>query len=55
MRKVLFLTVMCLALIGSVSAQFSVSGTIVSETDGLGATWGDRTGKGNHERNAHRF
>ncbi len=36
MRKVLFLTVMCLSLIGSAMAQFSVSGKVVSESDGLG-------------------
>jgi iron complex outermembrane receptor protein len=36
MRKVLLLTVMCLALIGSALAQISVSGTVVSETDGQG-------------------
>lgn len=36
MRKVLLLTVMCLALVGSALAQISVSGTVVSETDGLG-------------------
>lgn len=36
MRKVLLLTVMCLALIGSAMAQISVSGTVVSETDGQG-------------------
>ncbi len=35
MRKVLLLTVMCLALLGSAMAQQSVSGTIVSEADGL--------------------
>ena len=36
MRKVLLLAVMCLALIGSAMAQISVSGKVVSETDGLG-------------------
>ena len=36
MRKVLLLTVMCLALLGSAMAQQSVTGTVVSETDGLG-------------------
>ena len=36
MRKVLLLTVMCLALIGSALAQHSVSGTVTSESDGLG-------------------
>jgi iron complex outermembrane recepter protein len=36
MRKVLLLTVMCLALIGSAMAQYPVSGTVVSESDGLG-------------------
>lgn len=36
MRKVLFLTVLCLSLIGSAMAQISVSGTVVSETDGQG-------------------
>ena len=36
MRKVLLLTVMCLALIGSAFAQFSVSGTVTSDSDGIG-------------------
>ncbi len=36
MRKVLLLTVMCIALIGSAMAQQSVSGTVVSESDGIG-------------------
>ena len=36
MRKVLLLTVMCFALLGSAIAQQSVSGTVVSESDGLG-------------------
>ena len=36
MRKVLLLTVMCLALIGSAIAQHSVSGTVVSGSDGQG-------------------
>jgi iron complex outermembrane receptor protein len=36
MRKVLLLTVLCLALVGSALAQISVSGTVISETDGLG-------------------
>ncbi len=36
MRKVLLLTVMCLALLGSAMAQQSVSGTVVSKSDGLG-------------------
>ena len=36
MRKVLLLTVMCLALLGSAMAQQSVSGSVVSESDGLG-------------------
>lgn len=36
MRKVLVLTVMCIVLIGSAMAQISVSGTVVSEADGLG-------------------
>ena len=36
MRKVLLLTVMCFALLGSAMAQLSVSGTVVSESDGLG-------------------
>ncbi|HZL09363.1 MAG TPA: SusC/RagA family TonB-linked outer membrane protein [Prolixibacteraceae bacterium] len=36
MRKVLLLTVMCIALLGSAMAQQSVSGTVVSESDGLG-------------------
>ncbi|MBA4410117.1 MAG: SusC/RagA family TonB-linked outer membrane protein [Bacteroidota bacterium] len=36
MRKVLLLTVMCMALLGSAMAQFSVTGTVVSESDGLG-------------------
>lgn len=36
MRKVLLLTVMCLALLGSAMAQQSVSGTVVSDSDGLG-------------------
>ncbi len=36
MRKVLLLTVMCLALLGSAMAQYSVSGTVVSESDGTG-------------------
>jgi len=36
MRKVLLLTVMCFALLGSAMAQQSVSGTVVSESDGLG-------------------
>jgi TonB-linked outer membrane protein, SusC/RagA family len=34
MRKVLLLAVMCLALLGNAMAQISVSGTVVSETDG---------------------
>lgn len=36
MRKVLLLTVMCMALLGSALAQHSVSGTVVAEADGLG-------------------
>ncbi len=36
MRKVLLLTVMCLALLGSAIAQHSVSGTVVSGADGQG-------------------
>ena len=36
MRKVLLLTVMCIALLGSAMAQQSVSGTVISESDGLG-------------------
>ncbi|MFA5330643.1 MAG: SusC/RagA family TonB-linked outer membrane protein, partial [Prolixibacteraceae bacterium] len=36
MRKVLLLTVMCIALLGSAIAQQSVSGTVVSESDGIG-------------------
>ena len=36
MRKVLLLTVMCLALLGSAMAQHSVSGTVVSGADGQG-------------------
>ncbi|MDO9614219.1 MAG: carboxypeptidase-like regulatory domain-containing protein, partial [Bacteroidota bacterium] len=36
MRKVLLLTVMCFVLLGSAIAQQSVSGTVVSESDGLG-------------------
>ena len=36
MRKVFLLTVMCIALLGSAIAQQSVSGTVVSESDGLG-------------------
>ena len=36
MRKVLLLTVMCFALLESAMAQQSVSGTVVSESDGLG-------------------
>ncbi len=36
MRKVLLLTVMCLALLGSAMAQHSVSGTVVSGSDGQG-------------------
>ena len=36
MRKVLILTVMCLALLGSAMAQHSVSGTVVSASDGQG-------------------
>jgi len=35
MRKILLLTVMCITLIGSVIAQHSVTGTIVSGSDGL--------------------
>lgn len=35
MRKVLLLTVMCLALLGSAMAQHSVSGSVVSGSDGL--------------------
>lgn len=34
MRKVLLLFVMCFALLGSAMAQFSVSGTVVSASDG---------------------
>lgn len=34
MRKVLLLAVMCFALLGSAMAQYSVSGTVVSEADG---------------------
>jgi len=36
MRKILLLMVMCISLIGSAMAQLTVSGTVVSETDGLG-------------------
>lgn len=36
MQKVLLLTVMCIALLGSAMAQQSVSGTVISESDGLG-------------------
>lgn len=36
MRKVLLLTVMCLALLGSAMAQQMVSGTVVAEADGQG-------------------
>lgn len=36
MRKVLLLTVMCMALLGSAMAQHLVSGTVVAESDGLG-------------------
>ena len=36
MRKVLLLTVMCIALLGSAMAQHLVSGTVVAESDGLG-------------------
>ncbi len=36
MRKVLLLTMMCLALLGSAMAQLSVSGTVVSVADGIG-------------------
>ncbi|MEI6679057.1 MAG: carboxypeptidase-like regulatory domain-containing protein [Mariniphaga sp.] len=36
MRKVLLLTVMCFALLGSAMAQHSVSGTVVSASDGQG-------------------
>ena len=36
MRKVLLLTVMCTALLGSAMAQHSVSGTVVSQADGQG-------------------
>lgn len=36
MRKIFVLTVMCLAFLGSATAQQSVSGTVVSESDGLG-------------------
>ena len=36
MRKVLLLTIMCLALIGSALAQFPVTGTVTSQSDGMG-------------------
>ncbi len=36
MRKILFLTIMCLALTGSAMAQTRVSGTVISGTDELG-------------------
>ena len=36
MRKFLLLTVICISLLGSAMAQQSVSGTVVSESDGLG-------------------
>jgi len=36
MRKILLLTVMFISLIGNVMAQQTVSGTVVSESDGLG-------------------
>jgi len=35
MRRILLLTVMCIALLGSAMAQHSVSGTVVSGSDGL--------------------
>ena len=35
MRKILLLTVMCISLLGNVMAQQTVSGTVVSESDGL--------------------
>ena len=35
MRRILLLTVMCIALLGSAMAQHSVSGTVVSVSDGL--------------------
>ena len=35
MRKILLLTIMCISLIGSAMAQNSVTGTVVSESDGL--------------------
>ena len=36
MRKILFLTVLFISLIGSVMAQHLVTGTVVAESDGLG-------------------
>ena len=36
MRKVLLLTVMCIAFVGGVFAQFPVSGTVTSQSDGTG-------------------
>lgn len=46
MRKVLLLTVMCIALFSSAIAQISVSGTVVTETDGLGLPGVSVTEKG---------
>ena len=36
MRKILFLTVLCISLFGSVMAQQLVTGTVVADSDGLG-------------------
>ena len=36
MRKVLLLIVMCIALAGTTLAQITVTGTVTSQTDGLG-------------------
>lgn len=35
MRKVLLMAVMCIAFLGSAMAQFSVSGTVTSQSDGM--------------------